>query len=74
MNTTLAVIAGQSLVNLIIWLIVAGLIYWTFNWALTKIALPEPFAKIAQVILVLIVAIMIVNALLGLAGHAFIVF
>jgi uncharacterized membrane protein len=74
MNTLLAVITAQSLGMLFVWLVIAALIYFVLNWALAQIAPPQPFAKILQTVLVLVVAVLIVNALLGLMGHAFIVF
>lgn len=71
-NYMLAVVSGSGLVNLVITLIVVGLVYWVLDWALGRIALPEPFSKIARVILILAVAVFIVNALLSLIGHGFI--
>lgn len=68
----LAVISGQAIISLVITIVIAGLIYWVLDWALTKFALPEPFAKIARVLLVLMAVVFIVNALLSMNGHGFI--
>lgn len=70
----LAAISGESLMWLVIEIIVGGLIYWLLTWALASVGLPEPFAKIAKVVLVLAVCVFLINALLGLAGHPIIVF
>ena len=74
MNLFLAAITGSTILNVVIWLVVAGLIYWILTWGLSQISLPEPFAKIAQVLLVLVVVIFVINALLTLVGSPFISF
>ena len=63
-----AAITAGTLLTVIIWLVVAGLIYAVIDWGLNKIALPPPFSTIARVLLVLITVILIVSALLGLTG------
>jgi hypothetical protein len=67
-------LSGQSLVSFFVWLVIAGIIYFLLNWALTAIGLPEPFAKVAQVVLILLVVILIINALMVLVGSPFINF
>ncbi len=62
-------IAGSTLVSLLITLIIGGLILYVCWWGLGKIGLPEPFNKIAVVVLVVITVIFLVNLLLGLGGH-----
>lgn len=54
------------MINLLLYLIVWGLIFYVLWWALGKIALPEPFSKIATVILVLFIVIVLLNLLLGI--------
>lgn len=70
----LAAITASTLLSVVIWLVVASLVYFVIDWGLSKIALPDPFGKIARVILILITVILIVNALLLLTGNAFIRF
>jgi len=65
----LAAISGESVFMLVITIAVGGLIYWLLDWGLTKVAIPEPFNKIARVVLVLAVVIFLINALMGLTGH-----
>lgn len=74
MSLLLAAISGSAILSLLIWLVVLGLIYWIITWVLGQIGLPEPFGKIIHVVLVLLVAIFLINALLSLAGHGFISF
>lgn len=76
METTLPILAAltaNNLIAVVVWLIVAGLIWWILTWALDAIGIPEPFNKVARVILILIVAVICINALLTLAGRPFIV-
>lgn len=72
MLTLLADISGQQVINAVIWLAVAGLIYWILLWVIDTCGLPEPFNKIARVLLALTVAIILINALLSFTGHGFI--
>ena len=52
-----------GLLPLLIKIVIVGLIAYVLFWALGKIGLPEPFNKIALVILVLVVAIYIITLL-----------
>ncbi len=69
MSPILAAISGGAVVNVIITLVIVALIYWVADWALKKIQLPDPFGKIAMVLLVLLAAVFIINALLGLTSN-----
>lgn len=66
----LASISIGGLVPLLINIIVVGLILWLLWWLISYVGLPEPFAKVARVILAAVV--WIINLLLGLTGNAFI--
>ena len=68
----LAVISGESVVTAVIWIVIAALIYFVVMWGIDKIGIPEPFHKIAIALVVLMVVVMLVNALLTIAGHPFI--
>jgi len=72
MTAILAEISGSALLNAVIWIIVAGVIYWLVMWAIDKIGVPEPFHKVLMVVVILAVLIILVNALLTIAGHPFI--
>lgn len=61
-----------GLVPLLINIIVAGLILWLLWWLISYVGLPEPFAKVARVILAVVAVVWIINLLLGLTGNAFI--
>lgn len=65
----LAQISGQGLVYAVIWIVVAALIYFVAMWGIDKVGIPEPFHKIAVALVVLAVVVLLVNALLAIAGH-----
>lgn len=56
-----------GLFGLLIYVIVLGLIAYVCWWFLGKLALPEPFSKIAVAILALIVLVLLLNVLFGFA-------
>lgn len=62
-------ISGSTLVSLLITLVVAGLIFWLLWWLLRVVGLPEPFNKVATVILAVVAVLFLINLLLGLGGH-----
>mgnify|MGYP001559600035 CR=1 FL=1 len=53
-----------SLVTLVIYLIIIGLIFYVIWWALGQVPLPEPFGTIARVLVVLIAVLICVTLLL----------
>lgn len=68
----LAAVSGESIIQGLIWLIVIGLVFWLLIWLVSYVGLPEPFAKVFKVILAVAAVIILINFLLGLAGHSFI--
>ncbi len=62
-------ITSSSLLTLFITLVIAGLIFWLVWWFIGYVGLPEPFNKVARVLIGLLVLIFLINLLLGLGGH-----
>ncbi len=58
----------NGLLELIIYLVVVGLIFWVIWWFLGYVGVPEPFNKVIRVILGLIALVIVINLLLGLVG------
>ena len=56
---------AEGLIGVLIYLIVWGLILYILWWAIGKIGLPEPFGKIAVVVLVVITVLVLLNLLTG---------
>lgn len=61
-------ISLATLVSAVVYLIVAGLVVWLLFWLLNYIAPPEPFRKIATVILAVLAVLVCIGVLLSLVG------
>lgn len=66
MNILFAAVTGSSLLSAIVTLVIAGVIFWLVLWFIGWVGLPEPFLKVAKVILGLFALIFLINWLLGL--------
>ena len=62
-------ISGPLLVSMVLYIIVAGLIFWLLTWLINYVNPPEPFKKIATVVVVIVAVVMLINALMTLTGH-----
>jgi hypothetical protein len=67
-------VSAQSLVSMLVWIIVIGLIFWLLFWLISYVGLPEPFAKIAKVLLAVVAVLILINFLLGFAGSPIVSF
>lgn len=68
MKTLLAIVSAESLVNSLFFLVVVGLVFWLLWWLIGFVGLPEPFKKIATVVLAIVAVLFLVNFLFGLVG------
>lgn len=59
-----------SLITLVIYIIVIGLIMWLLIWALDQIPMPEPFKSVARVLIIVIGVLILCFILLSLVGEA----
>jgi len=59
----------EGLVELVIYLAIVGGILWLLLWLIGYIGLPEPFAKVAKIIIMVVGVLILINVLLGFAGH-----
>lgn len=57
-----------TLISLVVYLLIAGLIYWAVTTILAVVPLPEPIRTVINVIMVVILVLIVVYALLGLIG------
>ena len=62
-------VSGSGALSALITLVVVGLICWLVWWFISYVGLPEPFAKVARVLVALVALIFLINFLLGLTGH-----
>lgn len=72
MLTILAAISGEQVINAVIWIVVVGLCFWLLTWLIAYCGLPEPFSKIAKVVLAVASVIILINVLLSFTGNNFI--
>lgn len=63
-----APIDGSGLLNLLVYLVIVGLIFWVIWWFLGYVGVPEPFNKVIRVVMGLIALIIVINILLGMIG------
>lgn len=67
----LAIISGDALINVVIWIVVIGCVFALLNWLVGYVGLPEPFAKVARVILAVVGVILLIRMLVSLTGVTF---
>lgn len=68
-----AIAGDNNLLNALLWIVVAAVVFFVLNWAVGYIGVPEPFGKVAKVVIVIITLILLFNGLFMLVGHPFIV-
>lgn len=56
------------MITLLIWLVIVGVVFWLLWWFIDFVGLPEPFNKVAKVIIALVAVLILLNLLLGLIG------
>ena len=69
MNTLLAAISGEVLVESVVFIIVGGIIFGLLYWLVSVTKIPEPFAQVARVVLAVVGVLFLINILLSLTGH-----
>lgn len=61
-------ISGGALLTLLVYLVIGGLVFYLIWWFIGFVGLPEPFNKVARVVVGLAALIFLINLLLGLVG------
>ena len=59
----------NELLMVVVYLIIVGLIFWVILWAIGAIGIPEPFNKVARVLVILVGLLVVVSILLNMLGH-----
>lgn len=59
----------ETLIQLVVYLVIAGLIWWAVSTIVNVIPMPEPIKTVVNVIMVVIICLIALYALLGLVGH-----
>ncbi len=61
--------ATGGLLSLLVTLVIVGLIFYLLYWFIGMVGLPEPFGKVATVILALAAVIFLIGILTGQVPH-----
>ena len=57
-----------ALINLIVWLLVVGILYWLVIYIIDTVPIPDPPARIIKLVLLVVLAIVVILMLLDLIG------
>jgi len=60
----------EALISLLIVVLVVGIIVWLALWAISELGVPDPFNRIARVLVILIACLVILYRALPLVGVA----
>lgn len=58
----------EGLIGLLITVLIVGIIVWIVLWAIAELGLPDPFNRIARVLIVLIAVLLILYRAAPLVG------
>ena len=58
----------MSLITLIVWLCVIGLLYWLVIYVIDTIPIPDPPARIIKIVLMVLMVLVVIILMLNLIG------
>ena len=61
-------ITGTGLLNVLIYLVVIGLVFYVLFWGVGAIGFPEPVNKILVAVVVVALCVVLLNLLMGFIG------
>jgi len=61
-------ISLSGAVTVVVYLVVVGMVFWLLWWLVNYVAPPEPFRKIANVILAILAVMVVIGILLSMVG------
>ena len=61
--------SGPVLISAIIYIVILGIVFWLLWWLVNYINPPEPFKKVANVVLAVAAVLVLIGVLMGIAGH-----
>ena len=59
---------ASSLMQILMQIIIVGVVCWLLWWLVGFAGLPEPFNKIARIIIAVVAVFFLINLMLGLSG------
>lgn len=63
-------ISLAGLIQAVIILIIAGVIWWLLDWLIGYAGVPEPFNRVLRVVMAIAAVLVVIGVLLSLAGVA----
>ncbi len=69
MNIIAQLVSGQAVISAVIMLIIGGVIFGLLLWLVDFCKTPEPFNRVAKVLLAIVAVLVVINALLTLVGR-----
>jgi uncharacterized membrane protein (DUF373 family) len=57
-----------AVINIIIWLLVVGILYWLLIYVIQAIPIPDPPARFIKIAATVLLVLIILNLILGLIG------
>jgi len=64
----LVMVSISAAVTIVLYLIVGGMVFWLLDWLIGYCRIPEPFNKIARVVLAVLAVFVIIGILLQMIG------
>lgn len=61
-------ISLSGAVTLIVYLMVAGLVFFLLHWLIGYCGVPEPFAKVARIVLAVLAVLVIIGVLISIVN------
>lgn len=60
----------STLITLIVYIIILGLLVWLVNYVIDNVPLPEPLGRVAKVLVIVVAVVVVILLLLQLVGGA----
>jgi glucan phosphoethanolaminetransferase (alkaline phosphatase superfamily) len=57
-----------ALINLIVWLLIVGILYWLVVWLVDTVPIPDPPGRIIKIAVMVVMVLVIILMLLQLIG------
>lgn len=67
----LASVNSNDLFRALLWIVGLGLITWVLWWFIGYVGLPEPFNKVARVLVALVAIIVLIKIIIQICGSPF---
>lgn len=66
--TLLATVSGKNVISAVLWTIGLGLICWLLWWLVDFTKIPDPFNRVAKVIVAVAAVVMLINLIMSVFG------